>query len=106
MKDIEAVIMEIFIPEEHVDALREALAEAGAGKIGKYDHCATVTLVRGYWRTLPGADPHEGEVGALSDAVEAKVAVRCPRESIDDALAAVRRVHPYEEPVVNIIPLG
>ncbi len=106
MHDFKAVKLEIFIPEEYVDALREALAGAGAGVIGNYDHCATLIHVRGYWRPLPGAAPYNGEMGRVSSAAEAKLEVRCPRERVNAALAAIRQVHPYEEPVINIIPLA
>jgi hypothetical protein len=98
--------LEIFIPSTHVDALREALAEAGAGRIGDYDHCCSVMDVHGYWRPLDGAKPYQGEVGQVEMGKECKVEVNCPRELVQDVLKAIRRVHPYEEPVINIIPLA
>ena len=99
------VKMEIFIPAEFLPALLDALAEAGAGQIGNYDHCASFWPVRGTWRPLPGSDPFLGEQGQLSEAEEVKVEVNCPRAVIPAAVAAVRRVHPYEEPVINLVPL-
>ncbi len=98
--------LEIFIPAEFVPALLDALAEAGAGIVGNYDHCAAVSAVRGHWQPLPGADPYDGEIGVLHSADEMKVETNCPRERILAALAAIRRVHPYEEPVINVIPLA
>jgi hypothetical protein len=98
--------IEIFIPEEFVPALREALADAGAGHIGNYDHCIAYTMVRGSWRPLEGADPYDGEIGKLSEGTEAKVEVNCAAENVPAALKAIRTVHPYEEPLINLIPLG
>ncbi len=106
MEDFTQVKLEIFIPAEFISALGEALAEAGAGVIGNYDHCKSYSMVRGTWRPLPGARPFEGEVGRLYEAEEARVEVNCPRQIVPQVLAAVRRVHPYEEPVINIIPLA
>ena len=97
--------LEIYIPESHVPALLEALAGAGAGVVGNYDHCASLSAVTGTWRPLPGARPYDGEVGRLQQAPEIKVETSCPAERIKDVLAAIRQAHPYEEPVVNILPL-
>ena len=98
--------LEIFIPAERVAALREALAEVGAGRIGNYDHCCSVTEVRGYWRPLEGANPFQGEIGKVETGTECKVEVNCAREKVKAALKTIRRVHPYEEPLINIIPLA
>jgi hypothetical protein len=106
MNDFSEVKLEIFIPATHVEALRLALGQVGAGRIGNYDHCCSVTEVRGYWRPLDGADPYQGEIGKIEQGSECKVEVNCRRELVAAALAAVRRVHPYEEPLINIIPLA
>jgi hypothetical protein len=98
--------LEIFIPATHVDVLREALAEAEAGRIGNYDHCCSVMDVRGYWRPLDGAKPYQGQIGQVETGEECKVEVNCPRELVQDVLKAIRRVHPYEEPLINVIPLA
>jgi hypothetical protein len=98
--------LEIFVPASHMDALREALAEAGAGRVGNYDHCCSVLNVRGYWRPLVGACPYQGRIGQIEEGEECKVEVNCPRDRVRDVLETIRRVHPYEEPVINIIPLA
>jgi hypothetical protein len=81
------------------------LNDAGAGHIGKYDHCASAVEVTGWWRPLEGARPYEGHTGAISEARELKLEMRCPASRIAAAVAAIRQAHPYEEPVINIIPL-
>jgi hypothetical protein len=98
--------LEIFIPSTHVDALRVALAEAGAGQMGNYDHCCSVMDARGYWRPLEGASPYQGQIGQVEQGEECKVEVNCPREQMHVVLEAIRRVHPYEEPLINIVPLA
>lgn len=98
--------LEIFIPAEHVDALRAALAQVGAGRVGNYDQCCSVMEVRGYWRPLEGARPFQGQIGTIETGTECKVEVNCRRELVKEAIKAVRAVHPYEEPVINIVPLA
>ena len=103
--NIQEVKLEIFIPIENIDSLRQALADAGAGQVGKYDNCCAVMEVRGYWRPLPGANPFQGEVGKVETSLEAKVEVNCKRALVNQTIQAIRAIHPYEEPVINIIPL-
>lgn len=105
MNDFQSVKIEIFIPPEYIDSLRNALAAVGAGKIGNYDHCCSITEVRGYWRPLKGAQPFLGEVDQVEEGVECKVEVNCSRELVKDAIVIIKHVHPYEQPVINIIPL-
>lgn len=100
------VKLEIFVPPDFAAPVLDALAAVGVGVIGNYDHCAAVMPVRGQWRPLPGADPYDGEVGKLQAAEEVKIEINCKRERVTAALAAIRRVHPYEEPLINILPLA
>ena len=97
--------LEIFIPETHLAALRQALMEVDAGHIGNYDCCLSYSPVTGCWRPLPGTSPYLGCEGRISSEPELKVEVTCRTERVDETIAAVKRVHPYEEPVINAIPL-
>jgi hypothetical protein len=99
------VKIEIFAPPEAEAALREALAQAGAGVIGDYDHCATVTPVKGYFHPLPGADPYSGTKGEIRQVEEVKIEAVCHREQLAAVDAAIREAHPYEEPVILYLPL-
>ena len=49
--------------------------------------------------------PFDGKAGKMSRGTEYKLEVRCPVQAVPEALAAVRAYHPYEQPVVNILPL-
>ncbi len=97
--------IEIFAPQESVDEILEALAKTRAGEIGKYDHCSTVMPVQGFWRPLQEAHPYLGNPGELFSGSEVKIEILCREEFLMEAVQAVRNVHPYEEPVINIIPL-
>lgn len=97
--------LEIFIAKTHFDVLREALRQVDAGHIGQYDGCLSYSEVKGCWRPLPGSKPFEGEENKLCWGEEYKVEVCCRAEKLEDTLAAVKAAHPYEEPVINVIPL-
>lgn len=105
IEDFTDVKFEIFTPPEFAFKIRDELAKVGAGVIGNYDHCAALTPVRGYFRPVEGASPFEGTVGEISEVEEYKLEVNCRRELVKDAIRAIRSVHPYEEPLINVIPL-
>jgi hypothetical protein len=98
--------LEIFCPPESVDELLEVLANVHVGEIGKYDRCTSITTVQGTYRPLEGANPAVGEVGKLFLGTECKIEVNCREDSLVEAIQAIREVHPYEEPVINVIPLA
>ena len=106
MQNFKEVKLEIFVPQEHALPIRDELAKIGVGVIGMYDHCVALTAVRGYFRPLPGAKPSEGEVGTISEVSEYKLEVNCKRELVNDAIQVIRKTHPYEEPLINIVPLA
>ena len=94
MTEFSCCKLEIFIPESHLPVLQQALREADAGHIGNYDSCLSYSPVTSCWRPLTGSEPYLGQVE-----------VTCRREKLDETLRAVKAVHPYEEPVINVIPL-
>ncbi len=97
--------LEIFIPETHFRALQKALQTVDAGHIGRYDSCLAYSRVTGTWRPLEGTDPFIGSAGEISEEPELKVEVTVQSERLPETMQAIRDVHPYEEPVINVIPL-
>ena len=98
--------LEIFAPEEAVDEVIKALTGAHAGEIGHYTHCAAVTEVQSQWHATEDASPAVGETGKLYTGAEYKIEVNCREEYLTEAIQAVREVHPYEEPVINVYSLA
>jgi hypothetical protein len=106
MQDFTDVKLEIFVPQEYVLTIRDELAKIGAGVIGSYDHCIAIHPVKGYFRPLPGANPFDGDIGVIKETMEYKVEVNCKRELVRDAIRVIKSVHPYEEPLINVLPLA
>jgi hypothetical protein len=106
MENFTDVKLEIFVPQEYALKIRDQLAKIGVGRIGDYDHCVAISSVKGYFRPLPGANPFNGEIGRIQEVTESKIEVNCKRELVNEAINLIRRVHPYEEPLVNVIPLA
>lgn len=88
-----------------IDLIIDAASEAGAGKIGNYSRCALITRGIGTWRSDEGANPYIGKVGEISQEESAKIEMRCPDDRVREVCNAIRKVHPYEEPVIDVIRL-
>lgn len=100
------VKIETFIPEEYIKQLRKSLNAIGALTIGgNYDNCMSYSKVIGSWRPLKGAHPFNGEVGEVCEAEECKVEFTCRAEIIKKVVETIKEVHPYEVPVINVIPV-
>ena len=99
------VKIEIFVPEEYVVKIREELNKINSITIGNYDNVMSLTNVRGYWRPLENAQPFEGEIGTICEGHECKIELRCKAEKVREALKVIRKIHPYEEPVINVLPI-
>lgn len=97
--------LEIFIPKTHLSQLQSALQSVDAGHIGNYDSCLSYSEVIGTWRPLENAKPYLGKANNISQEPELKVEVRILAENLNITLEAIKRIHPYETPVINIIPL-
>jgi hypothetical protein len=91
-----------FVPETHVEQTKQALFDTGAGRIGDYDCCAWQCRGQGQFRPLEGSDPFLGKAGEIEAVDEYKVELVCADELIRDALAALKRAHPYEEPAYEV----
>lgn len=91
-----------FVPASHLEETKTALFDAGAGRIGDYDSCAWQCLGQGQFRPLEGSDPFLGKTGEVETVEEYKVELVCKDNLIHEALAALKRAHPYEEPAYEI----
>ncbi|AEN73710.1 NGG1p interacting factor 3 protein, NIF3 [Rhodothermus marinus SG0.5JP17-172] len=94
-----------FVPASHFEQVREALAEAGAGRIGNYEACAFATRGTGYFRPGDMARPFIGEPGKLESAEELRLEVEVARWDLPRVLAAMRAAHPYEEVAYDVYPV-
>lgn len=97
--------IEVYIPYNFTDKIREALNDIGIGKVGNYDNCICVSEVKGIFRPLKGSDPYLGFEDRLCEVLENKVETICKKEDVKRVVKTIEEVHPYDEPLINIIPL-
>lgn len=86
-----------FVPVGDAGKVRLAMGDAGAGVLGNYTHASFST--RGIGRFIPdkGAHPAIGKIGEMSEIEEERIEVICQKDKVKDVIAAIKKVHPYEE---------
>lgn len=92
----------VFIPESHLERVKSAMFNAGAGKIGDYDCCCWQTLGQGQFRPLDNSQPFIGTQGKIEQVDEYKVEMVCDDSIIQDTINAMKKAHPYEEPAYDV----
>jgi hypothetical protein len=95
----------VFVPPEAVDAVRDAVFAAGAGRIGDYERCSWYTEGTGTFLGGEGTDPTIGERGREERVRELRLETVFPEERQGDVITALRGAHPYEEPAYDVYPL-
>jgi hypothetical protein len=94
----------VFVPKTHTDIVRQAMGNAGAGKIGNYSHCSYSVNGVGRYKPMEGAKPFIGEVGKFEEVEEERIECVCDRDKAKEVISAMRKTHPYEEVAFDIYP--
>ena len=96
-------LISCYVPASHLEAVKTALFQAGAGKLGAYDHCCWQTLGQGQFRPLEQANPSIGEVMNITKLEEYKIEIICQANILNACIDALKKAHPYELPAYQII---
>jgi len=95
----------VFVPQSHIDLVKQALFNSGAGKIGNYDCCSFESTGVGQFRALAGSKPFLGKENIIEKVTEIKLEMVCSENNIKDAIVAMKKAHPYEEVAFDILKL-
>ncbi len=94
-----------FIPPDHTDRVRSALAATGAGIIGEYNLCSYTSRGSGSFRGSDSSNPFTGKAGAFERAEEDRLEMILPKEKKYAVIEALYDCHPYEEPAYDLYAL-
>ena len=103
--NIKKVKIIVTVPKDNLEEVRNAMCNAGAGVIGNYSFCTTTTKSIGTFIPNDNANPYIGEHNILEYVEEEKIEVICDVEKVKKVISELRKVHPYEEPAIDIVPL-
>lgn len=95
----------VSVPLSHADIVRAALGSAGAGKVGNYEFCSFSMRGIGRFRGNEHSNPVIGQKEVLEAVEEEWIEVICEFVKLPEIIAALKAVHPYEEPTYDVIPL-
>ena len=103
--EVKKVKIVVFTPEEIISELRDAVCNEGAGVIGNYSYCTSATKAQGTYIPNENAKPYEGIHNTLEIVDEMRLEVLCDVENVKSVIKVIRKIHPYEEPCIDIVPL-
>lgn len=95
----------VTVPSENTESVRNAVCNAGAGIIGEYSFCTTTVKSVGTFKPNDNANPYIGEKNVLEYVDEDKLEFICDISKAKYVISELRKVHPYEEPAIDIVPL-
>lgn len=98
-------MLSFLVPEQSLEAVKNAIFLTGAGTIDAYTHCAWQTLGEGQFMPLVGSNAFIGEINKLEKVAEYKVEIICTEEQIRNAVTALKQAHPYETPAYQVIKI-
>ena len=94
-----------YVPTTDIQKVKDALYNAGAGKIGNYDSCGFLQEGTGNFRPLDGANPTIGTISNIEEVTETRIEVVVPQHAEGEILNTLFASHPYEEVAYSLIAL-
>ncbi len=96
-------VLVTYIPEDHIEQVKNALFEAGGGAIGTYSRCSWQVKGQGQFRPEQGSSPFIGQVAEVARVTEFRLEMVCPDEKVLNVEEALKKAHPYEEPAYHFL---
>ncbi len=103
--EINKVKIIVTVPIDNTQEVRDVVCKAGAGIIGEYSYCTTCVKSLGTFIPNENAKPYIGKNNKLEFVEEDKLEVICDIKNAKHVITELRKVHPYEEPAIDIVPL-
>ncbi len=91
-----------YVPSNEKESVKEALFQAGAGKIGNYDCCCFEVAGTGQFRPLPGSHPSLGQLDQVEKVQEWRIEMVLEESAQEKVITALKKAHPYETPAYHL----
>jgi dinuclear metal center YbgI/SA1388 family protein len=92
----------VFVPDNDLSRVADALFAAGAGRIGQYRECSFRLPGTGTFFGSGATNPTVGQKGRREEVAEWRLEVICPSDKLSAVTAALRQAHSYEEPAFDV----
>lgn len=97
--------IEVFVPEDSFEIVRQAIYNSECGQIGNYIHCLSWSKVFSTWQANEKAQPYIGQRNETVEIEEFKIEFRCNEENLYNTIENIKKAHPYEEACINVMSL-
>lgn len=87
-----------YVPESHLEFVKDSLFDAGAGRYKDYDRCSWQVVGDGQFRPLKGSRPFIGNINELKTIPEFRVEMVISSDKIEEIIQILLDAHPYEKP--------
>ena len=94
-----------FVPENAADAVRIAMGNAGAGRIGNYEYCSFSAHGEGRFVGNDNSHPVVGEVGSMTVVPEVQINALVDGMHLQGVIKTMKDAHPYEEVAYEVLSL-
>ncbi|MEZ5007332.1 MAG: Nif3-like dinuclear metal center hexameric protein [Chitinophagales bacterium] len=94
-----------YVPADYTNKVKDALFEAGAGRIGNYSECSFSSKGEGTFKGDDASEPFIGKKGERHLEAEDKLEVLFPMDVESKVIAALLKSHPYEEVAYDVVSL-
>jgi dinuclear metal center YbgI/SA1388 family protein len=95
----------VFVPDNDLARVSDAMFSAGAGHIGEYSECSFRVSGTGTFFGSDATQPAVGQKGRREEVSEWRLEVLCPESRREQVIEAMRKAHSYEEPAHDVYPL-
>ncbi|WP_024865591.1 divalent cation tolerance protein CutA [Butyrivibrio sp. FCS014] len=95
----------VYIPKSDSNQIIERLLDQNLNKIGNYYNCVSWSNVRSTWMPIGEANPYIGEKNKRSFEDEVRLELVCKREDVKRIVEQIKKIHPYDEAEIDIIPI-
>jgi dinuclear metal center YbgI/SA1388 family protein len=98
--------MVVFVPEDHLQQMVDAVCQSQAGKIGNYSCCTFSSPGHGTFMPGFGSKPYEGKHGQLSRVPEVRMETIVKKQDLNEVVRQLKASHPYETMAYDVYPLA
>lgn len=92
-----------FVPASHVDSVADAMAAAGAGNIGNYEHCSFRVAGTGTFQGNAFSHPAVGQRSVREQVPEVRLEMVAQEWDVERVVRSMINAHPYEEVAYDVI---
>ncbi len=95
----------VFVPDNNLEKVAEAIHNAGGGAIGEYSNCGFRIKGTGTFKGSAKSNPAIGKKNKLEKVEETRLEVLVGKSDLSKIISSMIKAHPYEEVAYDIYPV-